>query len=497
MGSRAVHFFSRRFSTRWLVTGVLVILVCVVAVGLTGRRTSSSDRLRKYREALRAQGEKLTYAELMGTNRPSSGASFTNFRVAVASLHGKLGPSAFGYRIEVRPGFARSLCGEAGASLDTNSQWIEFNAEMVTNQVQFDALRELLQDPPEDSGAVLTNLTTSKLLTANYIALRIGAQWLAAATVADMRAGRAEEATQNLEALCALARMNRAELVLVSQMIRQAIASLGMAVTWELLQARRLDEQQLKQLAQAWDQLDLLATVESGLAGERAVQSDSWQAMRFPARLAGPVPSIVAGLFEDYVWAPAYRLSAMNDDLLFQIQGMQQMLDSIRIVRRRLPYAGAQAIQSQLGRKLRLKSGPVSKYLYSFSLISLPNYQRIVPNAVHAETERQMTLAAIGLERYRIRHQDLPESLSELVPEFLREEPWDYLAAAPLRYRRLPEGEFFLYSIGEDGKDDGGDPTPAKSTAVSIWDARDAVWPRVWRETRALGTNSEPGLEKR
>jgi hypothetical protein len=38
---------------------------------------------------------------------------------------------------------------------------------------------------------------------------------------------------------------------------------------------------------------------------------------------------------------------------------------------------------------------------------------------------------------------------------------------------------FLLYSVGEDGRDDGGDPTPqeAKKRYRQIWDGRDAVWP--------------------
>lgn len=50
----------------------------------------------------------------------------------------------------------------------------------------------------------------------------------------------------------------------------------------------------------------------------------------------------------------------------------------------------------------------------------------------------------------------------------------------PLRYQPRPDGTFLLYSVGEDGEDNGGDPT---STQVANdrnkfwWKGRDAVWP--------------------
>jgi hypothetical protein len=50
----------------------------------------------------------------------------------------------------------------------------------------------------------------------------------------------------------------------------------------------------------------------------------------------------------------------------------------------------------------------------------------------------------------------------------------------PLRYRRIAESQFLLYSAGLDGNDDGGDPSPmdVKKPIRQLWDGKDAVWPR-------------------
>jgi len=43
-----------------------------------------------------------------------------------------------------------------------------------------------------------------------------------------------------------------------------------------------------------------------------------------------------------------------------------------------------------------------------------------------------------------------------------------------------PGGGFTLYSTGEDGVDNGGDPAPQMASAKpDLWSGRDAVWPSL------------------
>lgn len=68
-----------------------------------------------------------------------------------------------------------------------------------------------------------------------------------------------------------------------------------------------------------------------------------------------------------------------------------------------------------------------------------------------------LTLTGLAVERYRLAHDKLPESLSLLVPEFLDEVPQDYYGeeGETLKYRSEEDG-YVLYSVGRDGKDDKG-----------------------------------------
>ena len=63
---------------------------------------------------------------------------------------------------------------------------------------------------------------------------------------------------------------------------------------------------------------------------------------------------------------------------------------------------------------------------------------------------------AVALRLYRIKHGEYPEKLAALTPEVLAKLPTDPFSGKDYVYRREGKG-FVVYSIGEDGVDDGGE----------------------------------------
>ena len=110
-----------------------------------------------------------------------------------------------------------------------------------------------------------------------------------------------------------------------------------------------------------------------------------------------------------------------------------------------------------------------------------PNWRRAYQVAFRTETRRSLTVASIALRRYELRHGRPAPDLAALVPEFLERVPVDFMCGQPLRYRVLFDGQGRLYSVGEDGRDDGGDsqPVDACKDYSSLWNDRDAVMPRL------------------
>jgi hypothetical protein len=72
--------------------------------------------------------------------------------------------------------------------------------------------------------------------------------------------------------------------------------------------------------------------------------------------------------------------------------------------------------------------------------------------------QNAMLETALALRAYDLDHGRYPESLSKLAPAYLKAVPTDPFAPrAHLRYR-LKGKSYLLYSVGPDGKDDGGKP---------------------------------------
>jgi hypothetical protein len=105
-----------------------------------------------------------------------------------------------------------------------------------------------------------------------------------------------------------------------------------------------------------------------------------------------------------------------------------------------------------------------------------------------AETQRSLCLTVLAIRRYELQHRQLPADLAALTPGLLDTVPVDFMDGQPLRYRAEADGTWRLHSVGLDGIDDGGEPLPAQAWGryTSIWDGRDAVWPR-------LGSAAAPG----
>lgn len=83
----------------------------------------------------------------------------------------------------------------------------------------------------------------------------------------------------------------------------------------------------------------------------------------------------------------------------------------------------------------------------------------LLADAARLEARLQARLRTVGaslaIERYRDLHSALPDSLDDLVPKFLDAVVADPFTGGPLRYKKLAKG-YVVYSVGEDGKDDGG-----------------------------------------
>ncbi len=86
----------------------------------------------------------------------------------------------------------------------------------------------------------------------------------------------------------------------------------------------------------------------------------------------------------------------------------------------------------------------------------LPNMVGICVNHTNSVAHLRCAYSALGAERFRMAKGRLPESIEELVPEFLSMVPADPLDGQPMRFAVTDQG-IVIYSVGEDLLDDRGD----------------------------------------
>ncbi|HEV2208104.1 MAG TPA: hypothetical protein VG167_04975 [Verrucomicrobiae bacterium] len=472
-----------------LGTGVLALVV--LSAWMLGRDSRSANSLAKYRAQLAAKGERLTIAELIAARVPSTNDSQAVLTNAVACIGAqRLHPSGLDLRHYTAPGRAQAVWQQDppnwgnGFGQAPSGTWENFAAEVDSLQQPLADIRQALKNPAPDAGP-LTNIWERRV---DFVKMRQAAQWLMGAALCEVHRGNLEAGLEDLEALAGLARMERDEYTLVAQMIRVAITGLGTATSWEILQAPGWTEPQLLRLQRAWEGVDLFGGLEHGMVGERAMGEEIWLQAHQPnqrgvlrnlgLKPAGQ-PSLQA-LVSDYVLFPVYKFAFLDQDELFRLQIMQESIEAFRLLEKRHTLAEAQARLAPGFARLNKVANSPQKYRYELSLISIPNYTRAVQTTTRNETERQMTIAAVALKRFNLREGRWPANLNELVPAYLAELPYDPMSGKSLCYHTGAGGQFVLYSVGEDGRDDGGDARPGPGGRPGgMWDGRDAVWPIV------------------
>jgi hypothetical protein len=96
------------------------------------------------------------------------------------------------------------------------------------------------------------------------------------------------------------------------------------------------------------------------------------------------------------------------------------------------------------------------------------------------QTHVRMIPIVCALERYRLTNQQYPETLQELEPTYIVALPKDPILGGDFKYHLTDDGDFRLYSIGWNAKDDGGIPyqtvTENRITRYQ-YDHNDWVWP--------------------
>jgi len=329
-------------------------------------------------------------------------------------------------------------------------------------------------------------------------------QRLALSALAALRNNDVESAVARIEdAGCLLKHQSNSPLI-VNQLVRIAEAAIIWNATWEVVTSGRCSEPQLARVQAAWDGMDFNTDMSLAMAMERnmtlvhydliisSAQSRSKsleelaQAVEFGLGSRPPT----SGFVLHHIHVPVWLFSWARQDELRSLNRWQAVIEFDRKARSQ-SWSGASDRKNRLEDEAEFLASAIAgedgprmnvydRYRYLFSGMTFAIGSATTRKSMQNETQRRLLVTAVAIERWKLRRGVYPRSLNELVPALLPAVPVDLMNNQPFRYKLTPDDIALLYSVGDDGRDDGGEAQPSDATATyrRIWDGKDAVWPR-------------------
>ena len=275
--------------------------------------------------------------------------------------------------------------------------------------------------------------------------VKASAQLLKQAAIAQADGGRPDLAAQSVIDGWLLARTLEDEPMLISQFLRIAADITADSAVAEVLSRRALSEAQLAALKDALGESDGVTGLTRALAGERAMGIGLFEMT--PENQANFLTA--SGKPPKDFSAEAYRKSPTYEaDLGFYLDRLEELLAATA-----LPFPDSLESASQSSEKASEAKGKGLR----ISAIMLPALFSGLERVGEAVGQRRATRAGLAVERYRLAHQNaLPDTLDQLVPQFLAAVPADPFDGNPLRYKKESPAGYVIYSIGKNKIDDGG-----------------------------------------
>jgi len=496
---------------RWKILIAGGIFLVLMAASLTiSMRVQPAREIDAYKKFLRDKGEKLELSEVL----PPAAASDENSADSVQAAFSLMGSGINNipdHMKMVAPGKALVGARQPDArGFDFTNSWEQFAATEEANRPTIDLLHQVLDRPKLDFN--LNYQKGFRMLLPQLASLKRSVQILDAAAICELHEGDTAAATTNILAMLALVQRDYRDDLIISHLVRIAMASIAVSPTWELLQATNVTDAQLASLQKAWQQMDFLSDAETVFTVERSVSDTSIVQSRGSHEAFkdtfGPVTSggglygasggsswadelenMTAGprsAVSEVMWRSSWSYSAE----LEMLQRNLVILETVRAMKTNATEC-YKTNYDQMTFKLSTLGSTNAGGAF-FRVLRIPDYREyfggagslssVLRKTLQIETARRVVVTAIALKRHQLKYGGWPQTLEELAPEFISTVPIDPNDGKPLIYRPNLDGTYLLYSVGADGMDDGGDAgSPTSSSGSTGWywlRARDWVWPQ-------------------
>jgi hypothetical protein len=290
--------------------------------------------------------------------------------------------------------------------------------------------------------------------------------------IAELQNNQTDNALADVKLSLCLIDSIRNEPFEISHLVRIEMLNMTIQPVWEGLAEHKWSDAQLMELDRELAKLDFLADYEFSTRGGRAAALEVIDYMRRTRHIDFFTSGYGSGRLR-----PIKEVLKERGKLLFF-----QLAPGSVFYQNKLHYA--RTFQQSLLSTVNVENGIVSPDMVSklaavvekwdehwspnntYARDLLPGLVYALRKFAYAQNSVDMARVACALERYLLAHNEFPESLDALSPQFIKKVPHDIIggppsqgsgaSSQPLHYRRAADGKFLLYSIGWNETDDGG-----------------------------------------
>jgi hypothetical protein len=431
--------------SRKVLQTFLILLVIIIA-GFVGFRLVLKLRLRTRLDAIRAEGYPATCAELDAWYIiPESAENAADIFIDSFSRYEKWEGEE---KRKLLP-----VVGQAKLPLRTEPLSEETKAlitEYLSDNQQ--ALELLHKGAAIEHSRYPVDLSKGfEILLPDLSNIRSGAFLLKLEAVLHAENDKPEQAVDSIISAFGLARSLSKEPILVSQLVRIACQGLAISTLEHAINRTEFTNEQLIDLSQALVNVEDPCAMTRAFAGERCMGVSIFKmpAAKIPSMLSisSNRPHILGALA-----ITLYRFAGLADmDAIIYLDLMNDYMKAIQLPPQQRQEA-ADAVDARFSTISRI---------HVLLHVIMPALSRCATIDLRTAAQLRTARAGLAIERYRLATGNLPDSLTDLIPTYLDAVPKDPFDGKDLRYKKLETG-FVVYSIGEDGNDDGGKEKPRK-----------------------------------
>jgi hypothetical protein len=428
---------------RLKVSHILIILLVVIVAGFVVFRLRLKSKLQAKLDAISAAGYPVTCAELDDWYAiPESAENAADYIIEAFSHYHKLDA---GEEFELMP-----VVGSAELPPRTEPLAEETKTLITQYLVDNQQALELLHKGAaiEQSRYPIELSKGFETLLPDLSNIRTGAKLLQLEATLHAENAEPQSAARSITSTFGLARSLSKEPILVSQLVRIACQALAVSTLEHAINKTEFTDEQLVELSRTLANAEDHSTIFRAFVGERCLGVSFFEAP--PAQISQLVNGGSSQL--SVLGITLYKFAGLADrDAITYLDLMEDYIEAAQLPTHQRRSASDAVVA---------KIGTIPK-IHILLRAFMPALGRITMIDIRIIAQLRTARVGLAIERYRLASGSLPDALSDLVPTYLDGVPKDPFDDKGLRYKKLETG-FVVYSIGEDGNDDGGKERPRK-----------------------------------